>query len=112
MLCILKSSTRTLCVALPKRQAASANANASVDSVSDSDADSKSERTKPNRDTIVIINNANNYIDFIQGRCRLSVQVCVLVSLCTKVARVSATVSVRFDRCCCGKKSTNFSFAT
>lgn len=45
------------------------------DSDADSDADSNSKnQPEPNlnRHTIVIINNANNYIDFIQGRCRLS----------------------------------------
>lgn len=45
------------------------------DSDADSDADSNSKnQPEPNlnRHTIVIINNANNYIDFFQGRCRLS----------------------------------------
>lgn len=61
--------------------------------VADSDADSNSKnQAEPNR--IVIINNANNYIDFIQGRCRLSARFVQRFSSACGFALIAAAAGV------------------
>lgn len=61
--------------------------------VAHSDADSNSKnQAEPNR--IVIINNANNYIDFIQGRCRLSARFVQRFSSACGFALIAAAAGV------------------